>query len=149
MSTVVFDIDGTIADLTHRLPHIQKEVPDWQSFHDAMPEDKPIEKVIEVLRNLRYARVNIALFTGRPESHRLETALWLRKHGVPFDSMWMRKTGDHRPDVQVKPELMERLLLATGVRRSEVLGIFEDRPSMCKEWRRLGFKVFQLGDKEF
>lgn len=34
-SVYVFDIDGTLADLTHRLHHIQKQPKDWDAFFDA------------------------------------------------------------------------------------------------------------------
>ena len=34
----IFDIDGTLADNTHRLHFIQGEVKDWEGFHNASGE---------------------------------------------------------------------------------------------------------------
>jgi hypothetical protein len=57
----------------------------------------------------------------------------------------MRKDGDHRPDTEAKKELVESLL-AQG---SQIRGIFEDRPSVCRLWRSMGFTVFQMTHEEF
>lgn len=42
MRCYIFDIDGTIADLSHRLPHIQKEPKDWDAFFGCVADDAPM-----------------------------------------------------------------------------------------------------------
>ena len=39
---IVFDIDGTLADCSQRLHHIQKSPPDWDSFFAETEKDEPI-----------------------------------------------------------------------------------------------------------
>ncbi len=38
-NTVIFDIDGTLADCSHRLHHIQKDPADWDGFYEACEDE--------------------------------------------------------------------------------------------------------------
>lgn len=114
----VFDIDGTLADNSHRLHYIQGEKKDWDSFYAASSEDKPIEAVTELARFLDnggpllnldsdYA---VVFCTGRPESTRRATGSWLSLYCQIFPmAMYMRKDGDHRPDYVVKEEMIAQM----------------------------------------
>lgn len=44
----LFDIDGTIADISHRIHHIKGETKDWRSFFAACDGDLPILHIIEL-----------------------------------------------------------------------------------------------------
>ena len=48
----IFDIDGTIADLTHRLHYIQSIKPDWKAFNSNVMDDAPITNTIKTLKLL-------------------------------------------------------------------------------------------------
>jgi len=87
---IICDIDGTIANLQHRLHFIKNadgskkkyKDTDWDSFHKACVDDTPINWVIEVLANINDAGTEreIYFFSGRNESVRQETLDWLWKH---------------------------------------------------------------------
>ena len=143
----IFDIDGTLADLSHRLHFIQKEPKDWDGFFEACDDDKPIDPVMNLLLSLREAGDTVLLLTGRSDSVRDKTHTWLRNHLIGYDGMYMRKSGDHRPDHIVKPELMEQLLKEW--RRDAIVAIFEDRARVVKAFRDLGFTVFQVAEGNF
>jgi len=148
MKTYIFDIDGTLADCSHRLHFIEGEKKDWDAFFAACDMDTPISDVIEVARTLGNlgSGASIIYCTGRPERVREKTASWLRSHRLPFsDQIVMRRDGDHRPDTQAKRELMDKIL-ADG---DTIAGVFEDRPSVVRVWREMGLTVFQMTDKEF
>jgi hypothetical protein len=52
----LFDIDGPLANLSHRLHFIQGEHDDWNAFYDACPADKPHRHMCDlVLRGVRRA----------------------------------------------------------------------------------------------
>lgn len=148
----IFDIDGTLADLSHRLHFIESEPKNWDSFFDACDRDKPIDSVIQVLRSVAWpsreaAEENprIIYLTGRPERVRAKTKKWLEDNTCPSGLLCMRVDGDHRPDTVTKKELIQDLLKMN----CEVVGIFEDRPSVCRVWRNMGLTVFQLKHEEF
>lgn len=151
MDIYVFDIDGTLADCSHRLHHIQGETKDWGSFHKHMSEDKPIIPVLRVLHDLSMS-AHIVYATGRQERNRLETAQWLaRQTGITTDytsvSLYMRADGDHREDTIVKPELLQRIADRFG--RHNIRAVFEDRKRVCEALRKEGYTVFHVADGDY
>jgi hypothetical protein len=146
----VVDIDGTIADATHRLHFIEGAKKDWNGFFNACGQDAPIQHVIEVIRGLDL-RHNIIYVTGRPERIRVETVRWLKQHHLPYNRLnrtprlHMRADGDYRVDTIAKKELLQSLQ-RDGI---TVDAVFEDRPSVCRVWRSMGIPVFQMTDREF
>lgn len=149
--TYIVDIDGTLADIEHRLPFINSTNPkNWDAFFEACDGDKPIQDVIDVVRAIGFfewhgAPVEIIYLTGRPERVRGKTQRWLSNQGLPAGALHMRKDGDHRPDTQAKAELM----LGITAQGKHIAGVFEDRPSVVRVWRQMGLTVFQLNDREF
>ena len=147
---IIVDIDGTLADLTHRLHFIRSPgmKKDWPAFFDACSGDKPIKPVIEMVHSLRVglptaARlVNRLIFcSGRPERTREATTAWLLNqnliarlpankdaHGHP---LYMRKDDDFREDSIIKRELLDRIR-ADGF--NPTLAI-DDRKRVVDMWR--------------
>lgn len=149
--TYIVDVDGTLADLTHRLHFIQGPTKEWDKFFDACVDDAPIRDVIDVVRTLGLCQLGsdplpeIIYLTGRPERVRRETQIWMSQYFLPTGRLIMRRDGDHRPDTQAKRELMEDILAEGG----RIAGVFEDRVSVVKLWREMGLTVFQLNHEEF
>jgi hypothetical protein len=57
----------------------------------------------------------------------------------------MRKSGDHRPDTEVKPEFLYQY----HYNRDAPDLIFEDRAGMVAEWRRRGIRVAQVAEGNY
>lgn len=145
MRCYIFDIDGTIADLSHRLPHIQKTPKDWDAFFAACPDDVPIIHTIKLAIDLALAEARIVYVSGRSDQCRPETEAWLRHHALPAGRVYMRQAGDHRPDHEVKVELLNQLR-ADGL---VPVMAFDDRNSVVKMWRGLGIPCAQVADGDF
>ena len=142
----IFDIDGTLADNSHRLHFIQGEVKDWEGFHTAQGDDMPIWEVITVARALAKAGHGIVYSTGRMEKGRAVTQAWLNKYRVPHGPIFMRKDGDHREDYVVKEELLGYI---KGVYPLAIGGAFEDRQQMANMYRAKGIRVFQVAKGDY
>lgn len=145
----IFDIDGTLADLTHRLHFIQNKPKDWDSFFKAAVNDAPIFEVIRLAQILNGAGQQIYYFSGRSEEIRQDTLLWLTKHNLPQalnSHLYMRKAKDHREDNIVKAELLEEFLKEP---REPIGGVFDDRQQVVDMWRSKGYKVFQVAKGDF
>jgi phosphoglycolate phosphatase-like HAD superfamily hydrolase len=143
MSLFIFDIDGTLADLTHRLHFITGETKDWQGFHDACPADKPIFEVISIARALDAAGRTIVYSTGRMASGHANTVAWLRKYRLPqCDRIYMRPTGDFRDDTVVKLELLN--MIKADYPSEVICGAFEDRDRVVEMYRANGVRAFQV-----
>ena len=147
----IFDIDGTIADCTHRLHYIEGEKKNWQAFYDACKDDEPIKQTIRLLWRLHESGAQIIFITGRPEKTRKATALWLKKHvfGLytvkPEIRLYMRSDGDYRQDKDVKEEIYKNT--DWGMFRIEA--VFEDRKQCVDMWRRLGLTCYQVADGDY
>ena len=143
------DIDGTIADCSHRMHYIQNKPKNWKKFFEEMVNDKPIQPVIDLVRSLTYSTQmlywNAVLLTGRPEKYRRETAEWLTIQFLGFNHLYMRKDGDYREDFVVKEELLNQVR-QDGFNPSIAI---EDRSRNVEMFRRNGLIVFQCADGNF
>lgn len=153
MRCYIFDIDGTLADLSHRLHHIQPPLlangqygpKDWDSFFAACGDDAPIEHTIKLAIDVSLAGANIIYVSGRSDQCRIATETWLTRHGLPDGPVYMRKQGDHRPDHQVKVELLAQLR-ADG---NDPVMAFDDRDAVVKMWREIGVPCAQVAPGDF
>jgi phosphoglycolate phosphatase-like HAD superfamily hydrolase len=143
----IFDIDGTLADISHRLEFIQHEPKDWRKFFAACDDDDPIWPVIHTLDALHDHGHVILLISGRSDEVRYKTADWMRNHNVRYHEMYMRKEGDHREDSVVKAELLEKA--KTDWKAFGIAGVFEDRKQVVDMYRSKGLRVFQVADGNF
>lgn len=140
--TVIFDIDGTIADIAHRRHHVASDRKDWQLFFSTMKDDTPNQPVVETLNLYCAAKYNIILSSGRPANYRAVTEAWLNKHDIPYDFLFMRKFNDTRPDTIIKQEMYNTYIKPYF----PVKCVYDDRPSVCRMWRFNGLHVFNCGD---
>jgi uncharacterized HAD superfamily protein len=134
LKTVIVDIDGTLADVRHRLHHIEVSgKKNWQGFFEAADRDRPIRRILDQVREMANDHA-IVIVTGRPEKYRPPTEKWLKKHNVPYEKLYMRRNGDHRPDYEAKSAVLDEIPPA-----NIVLAI-DDRPPVCEMWERNGIK---------
>ncbi|MDC2963450.1 polynucleotide kinase [Gammaproteobacteria bacterium] len=143
--SVIVDLDGTIADIEHRLHFVQKEPKDWDGFFNACVNDKPFRDVIELVRRLALSGLHIKILSGRSETVKKETLEWIDKFCDFSYSLSMRKARDHRPDWVVKKEMV----LALGLTPGKVLCVIDDRKSLVAFWRKMGYTCLQTADHNF
>lgn len=150
----IFDIDGTIANLEHRLHHIRRNMddngdwkPNWNAFFGDVLKDLPIPEVIHTLHSLSISN-DIYFFSGRSDSSRYDTRIWLNKFIQRADSyaLHMRKHGDHRPDNQIKFEMYDALPQHD---KDRLIAVFDDRDQVVNMWRENGVKCFQVAPGDF
>lgn len=133
----VLDIDGVLADVSHRLRYLAPGRKNWDAFFAAAPKDRPLAEGVEVARTL--ARdYEIAYVTGRPSRYRGDTLAWLAEHGLPPGLLIMRTAGDRRPAELTKLAAIRRL---AGTRPVAV--VVDDDPDVCAAVRKAGFTVFE------
>jgi hypothetical protein len=108
MGLAVFDIDGVVADVRHRLGHLEKPRKDWSSFFRDAASDPPLDAGLALVAELG-TRHEIVWLTGRPEWLREETRAWLAGHGLPDRELHLRAIGDYRPARVYKLGVLEQL----------------------------------------
>ena len=140
---VIFDIDGTLADVSARQHHLMKKPKDWDSFFGGIPQDKAIHSMVRLCNILYASGIKILLCTGRREKDRAETVKWLAQQGVNYHELILRRDGDRRSDVIVKREMLD------GIDRSKILFVVEDRNGVVEMWRSEGLVCLQCAPGEF
>jgi len=148
---VIFDIDGTLADVAHRLHHLDGEK-DWNAFFRDMGDDAPIEAIARLARMLHHNAESgrdidaVLIVTARPDrpDWRRTTLDWLALHEIPYDALYMRAEGDIRADHIVKADMLQRIL-DDGY--APVL-VIDDRPQVVRMWRDHGITTLQCAPDE-
>ena len=104
---IIIDIDGTLANLDHRVHLAQRKNPDWRSFHDEMDKDLLNTWCFRLIECFQQKGIGIILLTGRDDSYREMTKQWLLKHRVFYHHLFMRLESDRREDAVVKRDIFE------------------------------------------
>ncbi|MGH3488552.1 MAG: hypothetical protein ACRDP8_11670 [Actinopolymorphaceae bacterium] len=133
----VVDIDGVLADVRHRLRHVERRPKDWEAFFAAAAADPPLAEGIAVARRLA-AEHEVVYLSGRPERLRTTTERWLARHDVPPGRLLLRRDGDHRPARQLKLGVVRRIAAT-----AHVAVVVDDDPEVCDALEVAGFTVFR------
>ena len=146
---VIVDIDGTISQVSEeRLKFLKQKPKDWDAFYKLCFNDKPIPEMVELVQTLIDShKYEIVFCTGRRKTVMIPTVEWISKYfnGLRVINICMRKDKDIRHDTEVKPELLAK----RGATPENTAFILEDRASMCKKWRELGFRCLQVDEGDF
>ena len=133
----VFDIDGVLADVAHRLRFLDGRPKDWDGFFAAAPADPPLAQGVALAQQAA-TDCEVVYVTGRPEQCRADTVDWLRRHGLPEGRLEMRRGRDRRPARVAKPELLARI-----ARGRVVAVVVDDDEQVCDAYERAGWTVLR------
>ena len=133
----VFDVDGVLADVRHRLPLVEGRPKRWAAFFDAAPDDPPLAQGVQLAR-ASAEDCDVVYLTGRPERCRADTLAWLERHGLPKGTLSMRRTRDFRPSRVAKLEQLLRL-----ARTRTVAVAVDDDTQVCDAYEGAGFAVLR------
>ena len=155
MKYIVFDIDGVLADCSHRLHYIQGEDKDYEKFYskEELWKDKPIKagmKIVDMLYNL-YAMEDfyrptefygkIILLTGRNKVCEEATRNWILRNTDMFGSLFklhMRPKNDYRPAHEVKESLIEK-----HIGFENILFAFDDDDQVNEMYKKHGIMCYK------
>lgn len=170
---VIFDIDGTLADASHRLHWIQDTAnwiqkdgklprPNWEEFlsPQAVAKDAIIEPIWKVMRGLLNGGARVLFITGRSESLRQTTQDWLTSKECPIRAHtgWMLTINSNSPDktlpIYMRPqgsrkpshETKEQGLFQARFDGFDPKLVFEDRADDTAMWRRNGLICCQVAE---
>ncbi len=142
---ILVDIDGTLADVNHRVHHVQAQTKDWKAFNEGMVHDELNLWCRDLILAMKDKGYKTVFITGRGESYRTETLEWMKKHKIEVDELFMRPKSDRREDSDVKKEIYVDQIKD----KYEVLFVVEDRASVVKMWREIGLVCLQCDVGDF
>ena len=165
--TVIFDLDGTLANIDIRRSKSLKinGKLDWDIFaapSSILAWDKPNLPVIKMAQLFKADGFKIVIFSGRNDRSFHTTKQWLANHDVPFDLLVMRPDkfqGDSwpiadgnpaTPDMRFMPdEILKKAMLDTFVNKDNVFCVFDDRKKVVDMWRQEGLTCFEVDEAHF
>lgn len=137
---IIFDVDGTIADLSHRLHYIRNDegVRRFDKFYNACALDTPFSHIChlasEFMRNTNYETI---FLTGRPSEHSRATWDWITQYIGKPKYLFSRESEDYREDSIIKEEILRKLQKAGA----NVICTFDDRLQVIRMWERNSIPV--------
>ena len=166
-NTVIFDLDGTLANIEVRRDKSLKPNGklDWEIFaapSSIMDWDTPNEPVIKMAQMFKADGFKIVIFSGRNDRGFVATNHWLTRYDVPHDLLvlrpdkfkansWPIADGNQAtPDMRFMPdEILKKAMLDTFVDIDDVFLVVDDRDKVVKMWIELGLNTFQVAPGDF
>ena len=135
----IFDLDGTLANIDHRLHHVRGEKKDWDRFYNEVSKDSFNRWCGLLIEMVSQYDIKPLLVTARKSSIKIknDTIWWLRRYFnvfPPENIYWVRKEDDFRPDTELK----EKCLINEILPKYSVIFAVDDRESIAQVYRRHG-----------
>lgn len=145
---VIFDVDGTLANIEHRRHWVTSKPKNWPAFNRAMVNDTPNHDIVFLLKMFYASRCRILVASGRSDDDRQVTVEWLNNvaniSGM-YQKLYMRKSKDYRSDTIVKSEILDQMY-QDGYKPEMAI---DDRSSVCEMWRSRGLRCLQVAPGDF
>lgn len=140
-NAIIVDIDGTLADVSG-MRHYVKADPrrkDFDRFHKAACLFAPVNITVKYAASKARSQRNqaVLIVTSRKRKWGDYTKMWLDKHGIVYDKIYMRADHDDRKDYEVKRDILARI-------RSQgynVVWAWDDNPNVVQLWLQEGIPV--------
>jgi phosphoserine phosphatase len=142
---IVFDIDGTLANIEHRRGYVASKPKNFKAFVAAIPQDTPHEEIVFLAKTFYEQGNKVILCSGRGEEERGVTEVQMKDFGVRFNKLFMRQAKDYRKDSIVKVKLLAQIREQFG----EPYLWFDDRKQVVDAIRAEGVRVLQVAPGDF
>jgi predicted secreted acid phosphatase len=151
---VIFDIDGTMANIEHRTHLVQGRKKNWKEFLADTNVEKDAYNVwcFNLVKLYHTAGYKIIFCSGRHSGLRLTTIDWLDKGleeicGLEYlgYELLMRGHDDFREDSIIKEQIYRRSIEPLY----DVEVVVDDRQSVTKKWRELGLVCLQCAEGNY
>ncbi len=137
----IFDLDGTLANIGHRVHFLKSTPKRWPEFFAACVDDEPNWPVFLALGAHIAAGHKVEIWSARNDSVRPQTEAWLSTHNIrPSRLTRMRADGDRTLDTELKMRWLAELR-ESGI---EPTAVYDDRTRVVEAWRAAGVHCFQV-----
>jgi len=148
-TSVVFDMDGTLADCNHRRHFVRNLTndpnwkKDWPGFFGHISEDTPRQEVLSEYKKAVLEGHDIIIVSARPDTYRKQTESWLEANDIHPDRLIMRQATDSQSDTIVKQEIIDKYL-----DKAKIIRWYDDRKCVIDQVRSNGINVINVGGED-
>jgi hydroxymethylpyrimidine pyrophosphatase-like HAD family hydrolase len=140
---VIIDIDNTLClnNKRFQLAKTPNGKTDWDIAHtpELVEQDEPNFPMIDLAHRYKRDGLKVVILTGRPDSIRKVTELWLMKYHIEYDALYMRTEADHYKKASIfKKQIYENYI------NDKVFCAFDDDEEIIKMWNSLGIPTFKV-----
>ena len=135
----IFDVDGTLVDVSSVRHHVMQRPKRFDRFHAEAIDCPPHPLAVDLARKARDDGMAVLVVTARKESWRFHTLLWLREQGIEHDAIYMRGVQVNRKDYDVKADLLRSIQ-----RRYDVRLAVDDNPNVIRLWQEHGIPTITV-----
>ncbi len=128
----VFDLDGTLVNVTAIEHFVTGEVHDFNSFHESSIDCPSYEKVAQIARSLIEKNHIVIVLSGRQERFRSITNFWLAMQSLPVQELYLRPNNFHGDKVNFKIQALKEISY-----KYEIKSIFDNDPKLLSLWKEL------------
>lgn len=137
---IIFDMDGTLCDVRSIRHHVLTKPRNFEAFHTESVNCPPHAHVVQAAVDAHARGETVIIVTARQEKFKHHTTFWLNDNNVPFDLIFMRRTGDGRPDSVIKSEILAEIVRLGH----QVEMAWDDNPSVIELWTSHGIPVTEV-----
>lgn len=135
---VIFDLDGTLFDERHRSS--LREEKKWKEYFELCHLDKPIENMIDILKDYKNKGYEVWIMSGRAEEYCMEkTLLSLKENNIPYDNIKLRGKDVFLPDHVLKPAWVSKY-----IGKQRVHAVYDDSENVIEGFRKKGLNVIDV-----
>lgn len=135
---IIFDIDDTLVNASHREHLYCGEDTNWSHFYEQSLYDPWILASVETLLCLYESNHKILLVTGRHEMAREVTIEKMK--GIPYSALYMRPLNFIGSNAECKQALLNTIRNDGFVPAAA----FEDNPKSAEMWKKNGLIVYKV-----
>ena len=137
---ILCDIDGTVADNSHRQYFLEGKK-DWDGFFSELTNDLPIHPIIDKINQEQADGKEIVFLTGRPERYRYSTTLWLKEYFDFEFRLLMREDNDQSNKIIVKDRIFQE-----NFSHKEIYFVIDNDQKLLEMWREKNLKTLDANE---
>lgn len=144
MDAIIFDMDGTLCDVSSIRHYVTGDRKDFRAFHEASRFMPTIGMVEDAARRAAARGFRVLVVTARDARFERATRDFLVRHAIPCDALFMRPWGDQRRDTSVKADILATIR-DLGYR--PVLA-YDDREDIAGVWTAAGIPTILIDSND-
>lgn len=145
MKAMIFDMDGTLADVSSIVHHLNKplnqmKIEALDLYHELSVDVPPVEKIVKATHSAHDLGYAVLIVTARRQKYMDLTGEFICKNDIYCDVLFMREDDDDSSDYDLKRKILSKIRwMGFDVERA-----YDDNLEIIKLWKEEGIEVIHV-----